>query len=310
MPPFAVVTLAFDPVVRLGDLAVRLETLVLAASIVAVLLVAARVARSVPADPALDGSLADGERPRRDEHLRRDDLLFVVLGTLPGAVIAGRLGYALVHPDYYAAHPGAVLDPGSGGLQLSLAVVGGLITGSAIAALLETPAGRWLHAATFPVLLGLAFGKAAALFGGTGQGVPTDLPWATAFAGAGPWGSLGPDIPSHPAQAYEALMTLGVLIVVLVLDGIGIFRARDGRSFFTALALWAIGRFVIASTWRDPAVVGPLRADQLVSIAVLVIAVLGVAAAPRLLGRSVASAAPADLEGLPAWPDPTARPRF
>jgi hypothetical protein len=36
-----------------------------------------------------------------------------------------------------------------------------------------------------------------------------------------------------------------------------------------------VARFVVASTWRDPAVAGPLRMEQLLDIGVLVIAMLG-----------------------------------
>ena len=310
MPILPVVTLAFDPVVRLGDLVVRLETVALAGTLLLILLLAARIARSIRAIRSWDRSLAEGEVPRGDEHLRRDDLLFVILGTLPGAVVFGRLGYGLIHLDYYTAHPGALIDPGSGGLQLSFAIVGGMLTGSAIAGLLETASGRWLHAATFPVLIGLAFGKAGALLGGTGQGLPTDLPWATAFAGPGPWGSLAAQLPSHPAQAYEAVGTFLVLIVVLILDGIGVFRGRDGRSFFIALGLWSVVRFVVAFTWRDPSVIGPLRADQILSIVVSLVAAAGFALAPRMERRFVTRDVVRSREGMPDWPDPATRPPF
>ena len=69
-----------------------------------------------------------------------------------GAVVGGRLGYALVHLDYFGANPGAIVDPSVGSMQLSLAVAGGLATGWVIASLLETPAGRWLHVTTLPLL--------------------------------------------------------------------------------------------------------------------------------------------------------------
>src|SRR6478752_2294832 len=120
MPPvFAVITLAFDPVIRLGGFAVRVETVAIAIVVLVMLLIAARVARRVPADPTLDPRLAPGERPRREEHLRRDDLLFVVLGAIPGAVIGARLGAVLLHLDFFASEPSAIVDPATGSLQLS-----------------------------------------------------------------------------------------------------------------------------------------------------------------------------------------------
>lgn len=311
MPPaVAVITLAFDPIIRLGGLSVRLETVAIAAVVLVMLLIAARVARRVPADPSLDPRLAPGERPRGEEHLRRDDLLFVVLGAIPGAVIGARLGAVLVHLDFFTADPAAIVDPSTGSLQLSLAVVGAVIGGAVIGALLDTPTGRWLHVAALPLLVGLGLGKAAGVLGASGMGSPTDVPWALAYAGSGPWAALGPGIPSHPSQVYEGLGALGVLLIVLVLHAAGVFKARDGRAFFVALGLWAVVRLLVAFTWRDAPVLGPIRADQLLSLAVLAFSILGFALAPRLLRRYVRQEEVRVAEGTPAWPDPATRPPF
>jgi len=311
MPPaVAFITLAFDPIIRLGGLSVRLETVAIAAVVLVMLLIAARVARRVPADPSLDPRLAPGERPRGEEHLRRDDLLFVILGAIPGAVIGARLGAVLVHLDFFTADPAAIVDPSTGSLQLSLAVVGAVIGGAVIGALLDTPTGRWLHVAALPLLVGLGLGKAAGVLGASGMGSPTDVPWALAYAGSGPWAALGPGIPSHPSQVYEGLGALGVLLIVLVLHAAGVFKARDGRAFFVALGLWAVVRLVVAFTWRDAPVLGPIRADQLLSLAVLAFSILGFALAPRLLRRYVRQEEVRVAEGTPAWPDPATRPPF
>ena len=108
--PIAVIAFDFDPLLRLAEgLVVRWQTLALAAAIAATLLLAALIARR--------GTL------------RLDDMLFIAVGTVPGAVIAGRLGYLLLHFEYYAANPSAILDPGLGAMELAFGVVGGLLTG-------------------------------------------------------------------------------------------------------------------------------------------------------------------------------------
>ena len=187
--PIAVIAFDFDPLLRLAEgLVVRWQTLALAAAIAATLILAGLIARRAT--------------------LRADDLLFIAVGTVPGAVIAGRLGYVLLHFDYYAANPGAILDPGLGAMELALGVVGGLLTGSYVASLLGAPVGRWWHAAVLPLLLVLGVGKLTMILGGAGQGTPSGAAWATAFLGPGPWGSLAPALPSDPSQAYEAIVTL------------------------------------------------------------------------------------------------------
>lgn len=264
--PLGVITLAFDPVVELSDTSsVRVETIALAVVLFLGLVLAARMGTITPAvGPYVP---APGLRP--------DDLVFILVGAVPGAIAGGRLGYVLDHLEYYKAYPAAILDPAQGGLTLTLAVPFGILTGGFIARLLGAPVGRWLHAAAFPLLFVLAAGKLIGVLGATGQGAPSDLPWATAYAGEGPWGALGADIPSHPAQVYEAILVALAIAGLALASRIEVVARRDGAAIFMALGLWAVARFLVAFTWRDPAAVGPLRMEQLLDVAVLAVAGLG-----------------------------------
>jgi phosphatidylglycerol:prolipoprotein diacylglycerol transferase len=254
--PTAVIAFDFDPFLHVGDGVVRWETLGIAAAIFVALILAGIGARTM--------------------ELRSDDLLFVVLGIVPGAVIGGRLGYVLLHPAFFVARPAAIFDPGVGSLELGLAVVGGALTGGIVAALLDGSVGRWFHIAALPVLVVIGVGKLATVLGGRGQGVPSDASWATAYLGPGPWGSLAPEVPSVPAQALEGLATLGVLVIVMGVLAVPGLRRPDGRAFLEAVGLWALVRAIVASTWRDPAVVGSLRMEQIIDLAILAGCIVGV----------------------------------
>jgi phosphatidylglycerol:prolipoprotein diacylglycerol transferase len=271
--PTAVLAFDFEPLLRIGDSVVRWETIAIAAAVFA-------------------GIVLAGVGALRRE-LRVDDLLFVVLGIVPGAVVGGRLGYVLLHPGFFGADPARILDPGLGSLELTLAVVGGALTGSLVAVLLDGRPGPWLQLSALPTLVALALGKLAMVLGGTGQGAPTTGEPATAYLGAGPWGSLAPAIPSVPSQALEAIATGVVLLLVMALSVAPIARRPDGRLFAIAVAGWAAARFVIAATWRDPAVAGSLRAEQLLA------AVVSVAALATAIGLIVRH------RGRPfePWPD-------
>jgi prolipoprotein diacylglyceryltransferase len=296
--PTAVIELAFDPILRVGAAAVRLETIALGAVILLVLLLAARIAGRTPAAGEDPGPFV--HRPR----LRRDDLLFIALGVLPGAVVGGRIGYALLHLDFFASDPLALLDPSLGSLELSVAVLGGSATGTVVARLLDGPVGRWFHVATLPLLVGLALGKVATALGGDGQGAASDLPWATAYVGPGPWGSLAPDVAAHPAQLYEALASVAVLVIMIGVLAAGGFGRRDGRAYLAALALWGLGRTLAAATWRDASVVGPLNAGQLLALATALGVVVLALALPRLATMERSSSTE------PSWPDPETRQHF
>jgi prolipoprotein diacylglyceryltransferase len=313
LPISPVIELAFDPVAQVGDWHVRLQTIGLAVVILLTLLVAARVARRTPRNVDRD---ADAVDPKGEpNHLRRDDLLYIAVAALPGAVIGGRIGYALTHLPYYSTNTGAIVDVGQGGYELSLAVVGGTITSAAVATLLDAPIQRWMHALILPLLFGLAAGKLTMVLGGDGQGVPWDGAWATAYLGPGPWLSLAPQVPSHPSQVYEALATIGVLVVMAVVLAAGLFPRRGAGAFLFGVALWAVARMAVAFTWRDPVVLGPLSADQVLAIGIATGA-LALLAVVTMRDESPVSgpAGPGSPRFSPDpdldWPDPASRPRI
>jgi prolipoprotein diacylglyceryltransferase len=284
--PIAVVEFTFDPLVRLlDDLVVRWSTLALAAVIAVTLVILAVIARR--------------------DRLRADDLLFIAVGAVPGAVVLGRVGDVLRRPAAYQASPGALFDPTFGGMDLALAVVGGIATATVVANLLGTPVGAWARAAALPLLVLLGAGKLTMVLSGTGQGLPFGDVWATAYLGPGPWGSLAPDLPSYPSQAMEGVAALAIALVLVTIAWVRDVRG-DGRRLLLVVALWTAARAGVSLTWRDPAVLGPLSAGGVIALAVAVAAAVGWLALPWLPQPTPAGKPSDDL----AWPDPDARPRF
>jgi hypothetical protein len=51
--------------------------------------------------------------------------------------------------------------------------------------------------------------------------------------------------------------------------------------FLLAVAGWSVIRLAVASSWRDPVVLGPFRAEQLIAVGVLIgsIVLLGIVVA-------------------------------
>jgi len=288
----AVIRLDFDPVLHLRgplDLDVAYGTLAVAAALFLAILVAARFA-------------ARSGRRTGLPPLRLDDLLFIVLGIIPGAVVGGRLMYALDYLPYYQAHPSALIDPAQGGLSLLGAVLGGAVTGAYIAGLLDS-ASRWLDVASTSFLLAIGLGKLAMLLDGAGQGQFWTGAWAVAFAGDGPWLSPSAQIPAQPTQVYEGLWALlGIVVVLAVHAGpvmrhlperlrqagtwaanrealgepVARGRLRFGYLFLVALVWWLVGRVGIAFLWRDELVLGPLDVEQVAALVVVAAVILGV----------------------------------
>ena len=286
--PTAVIAFDFDPLVQLtANVVVRWQTLALALAVLLCLATAAVLARR--------------------QGLRSDDLLYMAIGAAPGAIVGGRLGYALLVPEAFSGGPLTLVDPAVGGLELGLAVVGGLATGSVVGALLGAPVRRWAHVVTIPLLTAIVAGKLAMVLGGAGQGRFFDGDWATAFLGAGPWVSAAPDVPSHPAQVYEALGTTLAALLILMASSLGAFRAREGSRLFVAIALWCLVRAAVATTWRDPVAVGPLPVGGVIAVVIAASAIVGaIVVGAWLPRRSRVARAGAQ----PAWPDPETRPPF
>lgn len=289
--PIAVLTFDFDPILRLGDgFVVRWWTVTLAAVILFVIAAAGVAARRAALAP--------------------EDLLYIAVGAVPGAVVGGRLGDVLVRQDAYGAGPLALLDPAVGGLELGLAVVGGVMTAACVGSLLGAPLGRWAHILAVPLLLALGAGKLTMALGGAGQGLPLDAAWATTYVGPGPWESLAPDLPSHPAQIYEGVATLVVALVVLGAQVAGAFRMQDGRLLLLAVAGWAAARTAVSGTWRDPGVLGALPAAGVLALAISAGASVALLGASIWIPRRRAAARAATEAAEPAWPDPETRARF
>jgi phosphatidylglycerol:prolipoprotein diacylglycerol transferase len=286
--PIAVIAFDFDPLLRLADgVVVRWQTVAL------VVIVAT-------------GLITTGLNARRNGQ-RADDLLVIAVAVVPGAVLGGRLGYVLLHLDFYAASTTAIADPGQGSMELALAVVGGTLSGAYVASLLGAPIGRWLRSAALPLLFVLGAGKLAMVLGGTGQGQPSAVPWATAYLGPGPWGSLAADVPSHPSQAYEGAVTLTILALLALGLWLETFQARDGRLFVVALAAWAAGRAAVSVTWRDEPAAAGLSMGGLIAAIIALVLLGGLMVLARFRpGRSDRARSAGDVR----WADPETRPRF
>jgi prolipoprotein diacylglyceryltransferase len=299
----AVVVLRFEPYFQIAGLAVPWRGVAIAATVLVALAFASL-------------------RARRSFELRIDDMLYLVVGAIPGAVIGGRLVHGLAYLDVYAGQPATLLDPAYGSLSLLGAVLGGSITAAAVARMLDAPVREWADTAAAPLLAAIGLGKLALVLGGGGQGVPYDGSWALGFAGPGPWLSAAADVPAHPSQVYEGFWALVGVALIVLLERRTLWRrwwtgesygpsgrrpgatrlvygprtgiaprpapsgAAGGSVFGAALAWWLAGRFLVAFTWRDERGFGPIGAEQALSLVALGAVLLAAVALNRVERRS------------------------
>jgi prolipoprotein diacylglyceryltransferase len=312
--PFALIELDFDPLLRLGSLTIRWQTIGVTIGLLVALSVAALMAPDVRSqrpffhrrEPDLSPLFPRApkvEHAQRVHRLRLDDMLLIIAAIVPGAVVGGRLAHALDYWSYYAGGLEKLFDPLVGSLSLLGGVLGGLVSAAYVARMIGAPVRRWADAAAVPMLLAIGFGKLAQLLGGSGQGLPFDGSWAFAFTGPGPWVSTNPAMPSHPAQVYEGLWMLVGIPVVLRLAGrrftpLRVNRlvgwadrtAREGALFAGALGWFLVGRLFVGYSWRDERIVAGLNVEQTLALMSLMLIVLAYSfvrfgGGPRSLAR-------------------------
>ena len=162
-----------------------------------------------------------------------------------GAIIGGRLGYALFYePGYYLEHPAEIPLLYLGGMSFH----GGLL-GLLLAVLLADIRGFWtnLDRMAFLACLILPLGRIANFLNGELWGTPCDYPWCVIFEAA------GDGLPRHPVQLYEAALEGPVLLVLIL--AFRHFLKERGRAPGVMAALFGIGyallRF-LAEFLREP----------------------------------------------------------
>ena len=176
------------------------------------------------------------------------DLCFYLL---IAAIIGSRLLFVLVDLGLFLKNPLKIFAIWEGGLVFHGGLIAALATAFILMRRYKMP---WLP--TFDALavgtpLGVTFGRIGCFMAGCCFGRPSSLPWSVRFTNPE---SLCPIQESlHPAQLYEAILSLMVFGVVFWLRK----RKRfDGQILATYLMLAGLIRFTVeffrASTLADP----------------------------------------------------------
>ena len=192
--------------------------------------------------------LLSKEVRRKQLELTTDNLLDLLLWTVPMAIIGARLYYVVFHWDYYGARPMDIFKLWQGGL----AIHGGVLVGILVVYLFSRfrKVSFWdLTDAFVPsLILGQAIGRIGNLTNGDAFGLPTTLPWGIRFPSTSPAGMTFPGQATHPSMIYEMLLNLSIFAFLWAI------RKRGYRAgFSTALyfILYAVARSLVSFTRAD-----------------------------------------------------------
>jgi phosphatidylglycerol:prolipoprotein diacylglycerol transferase len=214
----------------------------------------------------------------KDKGFTSEDVYSTALWGVIGGIIGARLFHVIDQWDLYRDNPWQILRFWAGGLSLYGALVGGFVFGITYAAIRKLPLGKVADLAAPGMILAQAIGRIGCLINGDAYGTPTSLPWGVLYTypNAAEDGIAGPKVngvlvAGHPVPAYEIIWDLLILALLLRL------RKRlknDWMVFLIYASLYSVGRFGLSFVRGDEtAIAGPLHQAQVISLAVMAIAI-------------------------------------
>jgi len=200
--------------------------------------------------------------------LTDDDLLTILLASIIGVIVGGRLGYVLFYGGgYYLERPAEILAIWDGGMSFHGGLVGILVAGVVAARMLRMPWLTLCDLGSVGAPIGFGLGRLANFINGELWGRVTDVPWAMVFPAAGA-------LPRHPSQLYEALLEGALLFFVMLVLARKLPPRPRGELLGWLLALYGSFRVGVELFRQPDAQIGFLPAGitmgQLLSVPMLV----------------------------------------
>jgi len=209
-------------------------------------------------------------------------ILNMVTLIIPAAIIGARLYYVLFTWENYRADPLEALAIWHGGLAIHGGIAGGLLAGLFYVRRHGLPAWKITDILAPSLILGQAIGRWGNFINQEAHGGPVTEEFINHFPLFIKKQMYIDGQYYHPAFLYESLWNLSVF---LILTWRWPRKKTDGEITLLYFILYSAGRFFIEAIRTDSLMLGPFRVAQLVSLALIVLGVGGLAALYRKNGR-------------------------
>lgn len=235
-----------------------------------------------------------GMRKMKNFNHSVDDMLDLLIITVPSAIIGCRLYFCAFKWDYYKDRPLEII---TGITEGGLAFYGGLI-GAVLAGLIvmkvkkmNIPAILDLYITQFPIAQ--AIGRWGNFVNGEAYGGETSLPWGMTVADR-----VDAINPVHPTFLYESLWNIGVFIILYKhIDK----RRFNGENALLYLLLYGLGRVWIEGLRSDSLYIEGtnIRISQLLSAVMVIVAIALLILIPIMKKRMAEAKVKANAEYVP-----------
>ena len=220
----------------------------------------------------LGTSLAHREAIRRGED--PDQLLNVIVLGVMSALVGARLYYVLFNWGYYGPKPFKIFAVWEGGLAIHGGILGGALATAIYTVRKKLPMLICMDIMAPSLVLGQAIGRWGNFFNQEAFGTPTNLPWKLYIEPYHRPPHLAAFEYFHPTFLYESLWDLGVFLILYFLLRRRLQQAPGALSL-CYLGLYSLGRFFVEGLRIDSLMLGPLRAAQVVSLALVAASLFG-----------------------------------
>ena len=226
-------------------------------------------------------------RLARRDGLDADRVFNLAVYSALAGFLGAKLLFLVTDWEYYMLNPRQALSLQS--LQAGGVFYGGFL-GAVIFAAWYTRRARlpfWKtgDAVVPAVALGHAVGRLGCFSAGCCWGTPSTLPWAVTFTDPYAKEIVGVPlgIPLHPTQLYEAFVEFAIFGILIYLAS---RKKFDGQIFWSYVAMYSVGRFVIeffrGDLERGFVLGGSLSTSQVIAALLLAVATFALIALGRL----------------------------
>ncbi|HLN63721.1 MAG TPA: prolipoprotein diacylglyceryl transferase [Symbiobacteriaceae bacterium] len=202
----------------------------------------------------------------------QDMMLDLCFWLIPAGIVGGRVWEMLFTWRDYVEDPLQMLAIWNGGMSIQGCVLGGLVAALVFAWRRQVRVWELLDILALPVLLGQAVGRIGCLTSGDAFGRPvSEVPWWPQWAGVvyhpdSPAGYIYGSTRLIPAEALEGLLDFVILALLLWYKP---KRAVPGRVTLLYAVSYSLVRFSLEFLRADSLMLGPIKAAQGLSVAVM-----------------------------------------